>query len=97
MITNKCVNCKKKYEPYMLSNYNLDLCRKCYDDLEINGEIVTDNADYVVHTVTCPLCKKKYDNKHLPIDSKCKTKDCKVWFFWDELDCVVVARYIAEE
>lgn len=81
----------------MLSNCNLDLCQKCYDLFEKEDKIWQDGCDKVTHLVTCPLCKRKYDNKHLPTDSKCKTKGCKAWFFWDDLDCVVTAKYINDE
>lgn len=88
----KCINCNKKYKEFMLSNFNLGLCRKCYDKFE-ESKIQRDYwVDKITHKVTCPKCKKVYD--WTITDKKCESKDCNVWFFWDELDCRVTARWI---
>jgi predicted amidophosphoribosyltransferase len=89
----KCINCKKNYEIFMLSNFNLGLCKECHEQFEKEHKIGRDdNIDTVVHNVICPECGKKY--KKMPVDIKCVTKGCNVWFFWDELDCVVFAKWL---
>ena len=89
----KCISCKKEYKPFAFSNYNLDLCTKCLDKFEENGKIDRDDwCDKVTHKITCPKCKKIYEK--IIVDKKCETKDCDVWFFWDNLDCNVFARWI---
>ncbi|MCX6708821.1 MAG: hypothetical protein NTW67_04225 [Candidatus Woesearchaeota archaeon] len=45
----------------------------------------------VKHKITCPKCRNTYD---FIVDKKCETKNCGVWFFWDELDCHVFARWL---
>ncbi len=94
MKTEKCIKCKKKYKPYMLSNYNLGLCRKCFEkeDKYIERD---ESVDKVTHKVTCPLCKAKYDETIC--DKKCKTKGCPVHFFWDGLDCMIFASWLKNE
>ena len=92
----KCIKCSKKYEEFMLSNYNLGLCRACFDTFEKEGKIERDSGcDEVKHKVTCPECGRIYEK--LIVDEKCKTKGCDVWFFWDDLDCVSIARWIKKK
>lgn len=88
----KCINCNKEYKEFMLSNYNLGLCRSCYKEFEESKIQRDESIDNVTHKVTCPKCKKIYGWSIK--DEKCKTKDCNVWFFWDELDCRVIARWV---
>jgi len=88
-----CINCNKEYKNFMLSNYNLGLCKTCFDKFEKENCIDRDEScDEVEHKITCPKCKKVY--KKLIVDEKCKTKNCGVWFFWDDLDCIVIARWL---
>ena len=75
----------------MLDNYNLGLCRKCFDAFEESKIERDESVDNVKHKVTCPKCKRIYK---FIVDEKCKTKNCNVWFFWDDLDCQVIARWI---
>ncbi|MFH1592105.1 MAG: hypothetical protein ABIB47_01925 [Candidatus Woesearchaeota archaeon] len=92
----KCVNCNKKYEKFMLSNYNLGLCKACYDKFEKNKNIERDETcDEVEHKITCPKCGKVY--KELIVDEKCRTKDCDVWFFWNNMDCMVFAKWMKKD
>jgi len=88
----KCIKCKTEYEGFMISNYNLGLCPKCFNKEETYIER-EDMIDDVTHKITCPKCGKVYTNVGIT-DSKCKTKDCPVWFFWDDLDSVVIARWL---
>ena len=74
---------------YMFNNYNLGLCKKCYDKEDIE---MAEMIDDVTHKVTCPKCKAIYGMEI--VDKKCKTKDCPVSFFWDTLDCIIFARWI---
>ena len=88
----KCINCKTAYEEFMFENYNLGLCKNCFnmfDETTIKRDY---SVDKVEHKITCPKCNKNYDCKIL--DRKCETEDCNVWFFWDNLDCMVFARWI---
>lgn len=86
-----CENCNEEYEYFMHSNFNLGLCPKCYDKLDKDDTIKHDEwVDTVTHKIICPKCNAIYD---MIVDQKCETKDCNVWFFWDELDCKVFARW----
>ncbi len=82
-----CTSCRTKYDPYMLYNYNLDLCPTCFKDDEVVYDFC---CDEVSHNITCPKCKKTYD---FIVDKKCKTRGCDVWFFWDELDSRIFAKW----
>lgn len=82
-----CNNCKNSYEKFMLFNYNLDLCQDCFDTADINYDF---DCDKVTHKITCPKCGRVYD---FIVDKKCETKNCPVWFFWDERDNRVIARW----
>jgi DNA-directed RNA polymerase subunit RPC12/RpoP len=87
----KCANCNKEYKEFMLSNYNLSLCSECFEKLEETAIQRDSSIDKVTHKITCPKCKKTYK---FICDEKCKTEGCNVWFFWDELDCMVFARWL---
>ena len=87
----KCEKCGKEYKPYMLNNYNLGLCPKCYEREEKENIAWDETVDNITHEVTCPLCGRKYGPGI--VDKKCKTKNCPVHFFWGELDCNVYARW----
>ena len=90
---NKCINCGKEYKSFMFENFNLGLCPECFEAFEKQNKIEREEMiDKVTHTVTCPLCKKKYGSEI--VDQKCKTKGCPVYFFWDSLDCMIFARWI---
>jgi len=91
-MNKKCVcdKCGKKYESFMLSNFNLGLCPKCFEKEEKLIER-DEFVDDVTHKVVCPICNAKYGSEI--IDEKCKTKKCPVHFFWDELDCNIFARW----
>ncbi|HLD43784.1 MAG TPA: hypothetical protein VJB08_07420 [Candidatus Nanoarchaeia archaeon] len=86
----KCIHCKRGYKEFMMSNYNLGLCRKCFDAFEDRIDR-DDSIDEVTHKITCPKCRHTYD---FIVDEQCKTKNCNVWFFWDDLDCRVIARWV---
>ena len=89
----KCINCKKEYASFAIAEYNLSLCRKCIDKFEKEGRISHDYlCDKITHKITCPKCGRVY--KKFIVDKKCETKNCNVWFFWDDLDCAVFARWI---
>lgn len=91
----KCIRCKKDFEYYMHSNFNLGLCQECLNELEESGKITRDEwVDNVTHSITCPKCGRHY---LMIVDNKCDTPDCNVWFFWDELDCKVFARWIKSD
>ena len=91
-ILKKCINCKNKYKEFMFSNYNLGLCQDCFDKFE-ESKIDRDNyVDEVTHRVTCPKCKKVYEE--CITGKKCETENCNIWFFWNDLDCNVFARWI---
>jgi len=88
-----CVACKKKYTMFMLSDYNLGLCHKCFDKYDKQGLLEHDyGVDKVTHQVTCPLCKAKYGYRI--VDCPCETKGCPVRFFWDDLDGQIFACWI---
>ncbi|MFC1698161.1 hypothetical protein ACFL1H_07505 [Nanoarchaeota archaeon] len=88
----KCINCKEEYNSFMISNYNLDLCKECFKKFEKSKIKIAERIDKVTHKVTCPKCKKIY-NKCIH-DQKCETKNCNVWFFLGDLDCCAFARWI---
>lgn len=89
----KCINCKKEYKEFTLYNFNLGLCEDCLKKFEKDKKIERDGTcDIVKHKITCPKCKKVYDD--LIVDEKCRTEDCNVWFFWDDLDHRVFARWV---
>jgi len=91
-VLKKCINCKNEYKEFTLSNYNLGLCQECFKKFEESKIHRDDNVDKVIHTVTCPKCKRVY--KRCIVDQKCETEKCNVWFFWDSLDCRAIARWI---
>lgn len=82
-----CASCRNKYQKYMLFNYNLELCQTCFDNTE---NVYDFNCDKITHSIKCPKCKRKYN---FIVDKKCETTDCPVWFFWDETECRVFARW----
>jgi len=90
-VLKKCINCRRRYKEFMLSNYNLSLCQDRFEKFE-ESKIQRDDVDKVTHTVTCPKCKRVYQG--CIVDQKCKTEKCNVWFFWDSLDCRIFARWI---
>ena len=75
-----------------MSNFNLGLCPECLENTKIQWD---ETVDEVTHKVTCPKCRRIYDLDI--VDSKCKTKACNVWFFWDSLDCMVISRWIEDK
>ena len=92
----QCKKCNKKYKEHMFYNYNLSLCEKCYNKEEKENNIVHDSfVDNVSHKIICPICGRKYNK--IIVDTKCKTKNCPVHFFWDDLDSVVFAKFMADE
>lgn len=88
----KCINCRKEYKDFMFDNYNLSLCKDCFEKLEETKIKRDSRVDKVTHEITCPKCKRVYDWEI--VDNKCKTKGCNVWFFWDRSDCTAFARWI---
>jgi len=87
-----CINCKKEYKTFMFDNYNLNLCKECFDKFEEQKIKINHSVDKVTHIISCPKCKASYGLEI--VDKKCETKGCNVWFFWDQLDCIAFARWI---
>ena len=88
-----CINCNKEYELFCFDDFNLGLCPDCLDKFDKENKIAREEGiDIVKHDITCPLCKAKYGLGIL--NEQCKTEGCPVRFFWDDLDCVVMARWI---
>ena len=92
-----CKNCKKTYDKYAFYNYNLGLCQECLDEAEKTGEACRDEwCDTVIHVTICPVCGRRYVNT-IQADEKCETEGCPVYFFWDDLDCAVFAKWLKSE
>ncbi|MBC8500342.1 MAG: hypothetical protein ISS25_01610 [Nanoarchaeota archaeon] len=92
---NVCVNCGSEYKMFMFSNYNLGLCKICYEKFKKQEKVVRDEwCDEVAYRITCPKCKRIYYD--FICDEKCITENCDVWFFWDGLDGKVFAKWLKE-